>query len=223
MRKRMNQLFKGVMIFGGMAVMMLGCYPKGPEYYSDLDITATHHDENYDFGNVKYYWMPDTVNIEGNIDLSASERKELENLILGELETQFSQRGYVRLFEDDPILVDSLDFIVTSDVIGVNYNGGVWVPGPGWGWWGPGWGYWYPWYPGYPGGYYPYYYSYSTGSVITTIGDIKNIDDNDKNIPAVWQSVYDGLMSSSQSSNRDRARASIQQSFKQSPYLQSNR
>ncbi len=221
MRKRINHLLKSIMIFGGIAVMILGCYPKGPEYYSDMDITATHHDENYNFGNVKYYWMPDTVHIQGNIDLTDSERKDLEDLIIGELESQFSQRGYERLKDvQDTALVD---FIVTSDVIGVNYQGGAWVPDPGWGWWGPGWGWWYPWYPGYPGGYYPYYYSYSTGTMITTMGDIKNIDPNNQEIPAVWMSIYDGLLSSSTANNRDRARASIDQAFKQSPYLKSNK
>jgi hypothetical protein len=220
MRKRINQLLKGIMVFGGIAIMLLGCYPKGPEYYSDMDITATHHDENYNFGNVKYYWMPDTVHIQGNIDLTESERKDLEKLIIEELESQFSQRGYVRLKEGDPILMDSVDFIVTSDVIGVNYQGGAWVPDPGWGWWGPGWG-WY--YPPYWGGWYPYYYSYTTGTVITTMGDIKNIDPVEETIPAVWMSVYDGLMSSTQSNNASRAKASIQQSFTQSPYLESKK
>ncbi len=223
MRKRINQFLKSVLIIGATGIMMFGCYPKGPEYYSDMDITATQHDENYNFGAVKYYWMPDTVNIQGNLDISDSERKDLEKLIIGDLETQFSQRGYVRLSEDDPILEDSVDFIVTSDVIGLNYQGGAWIPGPGWGWWGPGWGWGYPWYPGYPGGYYPYYYSYSTGTVITTMGDIRNIPPGEEVIPAVWMSVFDGLMSSSSSNNQSRVKASIDQAFKQSPYLQSNK
>lgn len=211
----MKRLFNGIMVTAGLAVLMFGCYPKGPEYYSDLDITATQYDSTYNFGGAKYYWMPDTVHLQGNLDISDSERRDLEKLIIGELETQFSNQGYVRV---DTTQRDIVDFIVTSDVIGINSSGGVWVPDPGWGWWGPGWG-WY--YPPYWGGYYPYYYSYTTGTVITTMGDIKNIDPVNEEIPAVWMSVFDGLMSSSQSNNAERARASIQQAFTQSPYLKS--
>ena len=213
----MKRLFNSIMLFAGLGIMMLGCYPKGPEYYSDLDITATQFDENYDFGNTKHYWMPDTVNLQGNLDITDAERRELEDLILSELEIQFDQRGYVRV---DTTQKDIVDFIVSSDVIGVNNSGGGWIPGGGWGWWGPGWGYYYP---PYWGGWYPYYYSYTTGTVITTMGDIKNLDPVEETIPAVWMSVFDGLMSSTTSNNASRAKASIQQAFTQSPYLESKK
>ncbi len=216
----MNRLFYGIMIFAGIGIMMLGCYPKGPEYYSDLDITATQYDEDFKsddgFSNSKYYWMPDSVNIQGNLDITDTERRELEALILGELETQMGQRGYDRV---DSAQKDIVDLIISSDVIGVNNSGAGWIPGGGWGWWGG--GGWY--YPPYWGGWYPYYYSYTTGTVITTMGYIKDLDPDEENIPAVWMSVYDGLMSSTRSNNRDRATKSIQQSFTQSPYLESTK
>ena len=143
-----------------MAVFFLfyGCYPKGPEYYSDLDLTATNYDADYDHGNQKFYWMADTVKYITNIEDNEIDPGDVEALIQ-KVESKFEERNYIRLDLED---YESSDFIITINVVAKEYKGVGWIPGPPCypGWWGC-----YPgYYPPYWGGYYGY--SYTTGSVI---------------------------------------------------------
>ena len=54
-RKIRSTLIYSVPILS-LIIFLAGCYPKGPEYYSDLDLTATDYDPEYKFGDQKYYF-----------------------------------------------------------------------------------------------------------------------------------------------------------------------
>lgn len=200
-------------------LFLIGCYPKGPEYYSDLDLTATDYDREYNFGDQKVFWMADTVEY-----ISSDEDDEIDPVdqanLLQEVESNLEARGYTL----DRLNIDDAEFAITITVI-KNENTAIgWVPyppyNPGWGW-GPGWG---GYYPPYWGGYYGY--SYTTGSVFIHWWDPQEppvpSDEGDLQ-PFHWFAIFNGLASSSKDNNTSRIEASINQAFIQSPYIQSTK
>lgn len=213
MTKKMYKIMKS----GSMLILALyilaGCYPKGPEYYSDLDLTVTDYDKDYDFGGQKKYFMADTVEYITNIDDSELNPADVQKL-LQEIERNFASRGYEHL---DPADIDDAQFVITVSVIASESTGIGWIPGYPcyWGCWG---GY----YPPYWGGYYSY--SYTTGSVITNWFDPQEppvLVENKDLQPIHWVATFNGLLSSSRSDVTSRISASVDQAFSQSPYIQS--
>ena len=207
--------------FSAVLLLLAGCYPKGPEYYSDLDLTITDYDQDYydKFGQQKTYWMADTVEYITNIEDSEIHPDDVE-LLLAEIAANLEAAGYDRVSVTDPPVPD---FVITVSVIASKYTGVGWVPGypcyPGWGW-GCGWG---GYYPPYWGGYYAY--SYTTGSVITNWFDPQEppvSEDGEEFQPVHWVATFNGLVSSSRDNNATRIQSSINQAFKQSPYIKAN-
>lgn len=200
--------------------ILAGCYPKGPEYYSDLDLTVTDYDMEYNFGDQKKYFMADTVEYITNIEDGELDDADVEKLLL-EIESNFMSRGYEKVEVAD---IDDAEFAITVSVIASKNSGVGWVPGPpyypGWGW-GPGWG---GYYPPYWGGYYSY--SYTTGSVIINWWDPQESpspSSAEDLQPVHWVSTFNGLVSNSESNNASRIVASIEQAFNQSPYILSKK
>lgn len=220
MTKKMTKFLNPGALVLLVLLFLAGCYPKGPEYYSDTDLTVTDYDTEYDFGTQKNYWMADTVEYITNIEDSEIDQEDVDAL-LSQMASNFSNVGYTRVDLDKP---EEADFAITISVIASKYTGVGWVPGPpgypGWGW-GPGWG---GYYPPYWGGYYSY--SYTTGSVITNWWDPDTpapaaADENEQ--PVHWVATFNGLLSSSNSNNVGRVIASVDQAFKQSPYIKSTK
>jgi len=220
MTKKMYKISKpGTLLALGL-LLLAGCYPKGPEYYSDTDLTVTDYDLEYNFGDQKKYWMADTVEYITNIDNSELDQEDVDAL-LSQIASNLEKAGYEAVGLANP---DEADFVITVSVIASKNTSVGWVPGPpcypGWGW-GCGWG---GYYPPYWGGYYSY--SYTTGSVITNWWDPDTpapaaaADDEQ---PIHWVATFNGLLSSSSANNKDRVIFSVDQAFKQSPYIKSNK
>lgn len=215
MTKKMYKILKHGSVLTIALYILAGCYPKGPEYYSDLDLTVTDFDAQYGFGDQKLYWMADTVEYITNIKDSELDPTDVQKL-LQEIETNFTSRGYERLEVSNP---DDAEFVITVSVIASENTGIGWVPGYPcyWGCWG---GY----YPPYWGGYYSY--SYTTGSVITNWWDPQDspvLSNNEDLQPIHWVATFNGMLSSSEQNNKDRIAFSVNQAFTQSPYIQSNK
>lgn len=202
------------------ASLMYGCYPGGPEYTSDYSLVLTDYDKDFNFTNKKTYFMPDTVNFETN-DKTISDEviRGFEKIILNQIESNMSARGYAR---EDSTAAEAPDLFIGVDVFAIDNSGVAWVPGGGWwgGYYPPGWGWgWGGWY--YPP-YYPVGYSYKTGTVLINMADPNATDDPEDKVKIVWFGGLDGLLSSSTASNESRVKQGIDQAFDQSPYLQSN-
>ncbi len=213
MTKKMQKILKSGTVLLIALYMIAGCYPKGPEYYSDLDLTVTDYDMDYDFGNQKKYFLADTVEYITNIEDSELDPADVQKL-LQEIETNFSSRGYMRL---DPADIDDAEFVITVSVIASENTSVGWVPGYPcyWGCWG---GY----YPPYWGGYYSY--SYTTGSVIMNWFDpqVPPVPVEGTELqPIHWVATFNGMVSSSTENNAGRIESGIKQAFTQSPYIQS--
>lgn len=212
-----KKLSNAVLLFTAF-YFLHGCYPKGPEFYSDLDLTATNYDPDYDFANQEYFWMADTVRYITNVEDDEIDPDD-EAALLQKVETKLEDLNYKRVGLGSP---DSAEFVITINVISTRSSGIGWIPGPPCypGWWGCYPGYYPPWWGGY------YSYSYSTGSVIINWYDPQEspvVLDSEEQQPIHWTAAFNGLISSSEQNNSARINASIDQAFDQSPYLGSNK
>lgn len=216
--KIINTAIKAAFVFSTF-YLLNGCYPKGPEYYSDLDLTATNYDPGYDFENQKYFWMADTVRYITNVEDDEIDPDD-ESALLQKVESKLEELNYKRVEISSP---DSAEFVITVSVLSTQSSGIGWVPGPPCypGWWGCWPGYYPPWWGGY------YSYSYSTGSVIIDWYDPQVdpvLQNSEEEQPIHWTAAFNGLISSSKENNIARINAAIDQAFKQSEdYLGSNR
>ncbi|NJN26285.1 MAG: DUF4136 domain-containing protein [Cyclobacteriaceae bacterium] len=214
----MYTFFKSSLLIILALFALAGCYPKGPEYYSDIDLTITDYDMNYDFGAQRQYYMADTIAFSTNIEDNELDEISVAKL-LEAIERNMEMRGYERLTNSE---IYKADFVLTVSVIATQNVQAGFVPFPpyypGWGW-DIGWG---GYYPPYWGGYYAY--SYTKGSVIINWWDpqIKPSDlSSKKQQPIHWLAALNGLVSDSKNSNTTRVENGIDQAFKQSPYIKS--
>ena len=213
----MYKILKPGIVLIAALFFLAGCYPKGPEYYSDLDLTITEYDIDYNFGGQKKYFMPDTIEYKTNIKDSDLDPTDVQNL-LQQIEDNFTSRGYQRLAEAN---AGDAEFVVAVSAIAQESSGSGWIGGrpcyPGWGW-GCGWGGYYP--PYWGGGYYSY--SYTSGSVIMNWYDPQVPSEGTDAQPVHWLAIFNGLLSSTPANNKSRIASSIDQAFIQSPYIQAN-
>ncbi|QQS50525.1 MAG: DUF4136 domain-containing protein [Bacteroidota bacterium] len=198
-----------------LLTLMVGCYPGGPEYYSDLDIVITDYKAEYwSSSEPATYYMPDSLNWifdkideDNNIDLPRGS----DAFILGLVASNMASAGYLRV--DTFNINNPTDVVVFVQALAIDNTYVGWYPGyPYWG------------YGGYWGGYYPYYgypvtYSYSTGTVLIEMVDGPTIDIEKGLLPIVWLAGIDGLLRESTASNQEYIAKGINQAFKQSPYL----
>lgn len=213
-----NQLSSFGMALVMAVVMLSGCYPDGPEYYSDTDVVITHYDDAFDFGTVKTYAIPDSIpkisdelfsdpDGDGKPDFVNS---LYANTILSTMRAQLNALGWTEV--DKTANPDVTVFLTatTSENLYAYYNMYYWdwyYPG----YWG-GWGWYYP-------GYYPVeYVSVNTGTLFMQMADMRNSGVDDK-LNAVWTGVINGLLSGSATDINKRINNTVEQAFTQSPYL----
>lgn len=211
-----------------MALIMSGlyaCYPDETVTYSDLDIVVTAHDADFNFTDVKTYYLydsvihlKDTLNPENNVDLS----RQFDQDILEMVRQNMANYGY--LLESDPE-DNAPDLIFTVKAMGTkNYFAYSYYP---WYYWDWGWGwyyksadYWYPYYPPYWGG--TYITSYEVGTLIFGLYDVRNATSATDSIPIIWNADINGLLGSTAATLERRLEYNINQAFEQSPYLKTD-
>jgi hypothetical protein len=199
---------KTIILIGTLGIVLLGCYPQGPEYVDDLDVVLTYFNDDYDFASKQTYARPDKiVKITGNLrdgedpvfipDATAA-------LILAQIDANMQDLGYqkVDVSADADLLLAPAAWETTTIVYWYDY----------WYWW------WGGYYPGW--GYYPgYVSSYSTGTLIMSLIDPAMVGANGN--PVVqWTGAMNGLLTKSY--NASRVNKAIDQAFDQSPYLKTN-
>jgi hypothetical protein len=189
--------------FAALAVLLTQCYPGGPEYYEDLDLTYTNYDKNYDFQAAGTYSMPEKiVKITGSAigeDGPEFVSDIYATSILAKIESNMTKLGWTKATTPETADVVLFPAVWTNTTVVYWYDY--------WCWYYPyycGWGYYYP---------YPSVSTYTTGTMVMTM-----IPTDDSVVPAsVWTSAINGLLSGSY--NVTRVNNGIDQAFKQSPYL----
>ncbi len=204
-KKHINNLIhmkKNVILFFGLILLMVSCYPEGPEYYEDLDLVYTNYTDTYDFASQGTYAMPDKiVKITGNLNDGEEPEyvKEPYNTqILNKIASNMTDKGWTRV--DDPEEADLALFPAVWTNTNIYY-------------WYDYWCWYYYWYCGW-GWYYPVVTTYTTGTLVMSLiayGD-DYIDPS-----SVWTSAVNGVLSGSYDASR--VNKGIDQAFKQSPYL----
>lgn len=191
-----------------LAIMLLvGCYPAGPEYVEDLDVVYSQFNDQYNFKDKGTYAMPDQIVVDVEIDKNGDTtyvymKDVYAKPLLQEIETNMTAYGWTKTNIDEipDVLVTPAGMKSTTYFYSYWYD--WWYGGyyPGWGW------------------YYPPYYSvssYTTGSLIITMSD-PNLDTPITRSETVWIGAMNGLLGSN---DINRAKKGINQAFAQSPYL----
>lgn len=197
-----------------LGLLLTQCYPDGPDYVEEIDLTYTNYDNKYDFKAQSTYAMSDSIIVidEGIVDGSSSRAKFVKpvysNPIIKSINDNMKDLGWTKVdvnANPDVIIHNAYTELTTTYM---SYYGGYYD------WWYGGY------YGGYYGWYYPYpvTYSYTTGNLITNMVDTKSIDFSPAgNGTVVWLSVVNGLADYSNFASR--VNQGVNQAFVQSPYL----
>jgi hypothetical protein len=198
------------------ALVLCSCgLDSGFNSIADFDVTVTLYDDQFEFGDIQTYAMPDTVAHLGADDGSSVDTT-YDQLILDELAYWFGEMGYVR--EEDPE-ANGADVVVLAGVTSTEWE--VWISYPwyDWGYWGDysGYSYYYPPCPGCGGSY-----KFTTGSLLVIMEDRNAADEDEETIPVIWAAGMNGLLEGSAVSIGNRIVDGIEQAFVQSPYLEAD-
>lgn len=223
----MKKLISKIGMLAVIVFALTACYPGGAEYTSDTDIIITEYDDEYNFNAIKTYYLSDSINHIVNEGDKAT--TTFDSWVLSELERNFDALGWERLSPPDSLNPgpepDVAIVLAAIEVENYNYWGMPWYGGWGWGWywkstgetsyWGyPGYGWYYP--PYYGGGYVT---SYTTGTYAWNLFDPSLVDEDSEDILIQWLGAINGIAGSSTSTTKTRITNSINQAFRQSPYL----
>lgn len=197
-----------------LPIISLSCYNDYGLNANDYDVVITFRNNEVNFQQYRTYAMPDSV-VRMTDSSSSPPATTYDQTILDEVEKQMTALGYTRVEPDTNNLPDVFVLVGVTSSDYYALGGGYW-----WGWWGwyPGWGY----YPGWGGGWYPgygYAYSYTTGTLLLTMLDPARSNEENKTLAVVWSGALNGILESSESSNRTRIIGGIDNMFTQSPYL----
>jgi len=200
---------KQILLFIAGLGLLWGCYPGGPDYAEEMDVSITKHNPDYDFTAKATYAMPDSiVKITGNIaegDKPEFIPDEAAEQILGMIEDNMTSLGWQRV--DVSANPDMLLSVASWETTTVYYYYDYWY------WW---WGGYYPYWPYYP----PVYVSsYTTGTLLMNLIDPEMVGTNGNPVNQ-WAGAVNGIMTGT--FDVERISTAIDNAFAQSPYLKTN-
>jgi len=193
---------KNVFYFFGIIFLMVSCYPDEPVSYEDTDLVYTNYTETFDFASKGTYAMPDKiVKITGN--LAEGENPEYvqepyNTQILNKIESNMTAMGWTKVADPENADLALFPAVWTNTTVVYWYDYWCWYYYYycGWGW------------------YYPSYTTYTSGTLV--MGLIASGDEYVE--PSnVWTAAINGLLSGTYDISR--LNNTIDQAFKQSPYL----
>lgn len=202
-------------IYLTVSVLVVACYPGQPEDLGEIGMVITANNPDGNYSGLHTWAMEDTVIALINEDDSSSEQldRTYDPVILSKIADNMEARGFSRLVPDNEGNLPSKPDVVirVGAVQSTKFIGFVYWGYPGWGY--PGWGW------GYPStGYYPY----TQGTIVYTMADWREADpDNPEDVtPVLWVATLNGALSGQGSNPDDDIPSGIDQSFKQSTYIQ---
>jgi hypothetical protein len=203
---------KRLLLIAAMPVVLLSCYPAGPEYVEDVDVTYTTYDQKFDFQSKGKYAMPDQIVVDVEIEDGDTTyiymKKVFSDPILAAIADNMEANGWQKVS-----LAENPDVVVTpAGISSTTYFYSYWYDWWYGGWYG-GWGWYYP----------PYYTvsSYTTGTLIITMAD-PNVDQDSpiNQSQTAWVAAANGLFTGNY--DLTRVTMAIDEAFDQSPYLKLN-
>jgi len=199
------------------AAMYGACTPGSEITASESDVVVTVYDNDFDFGSVKYYAMPDTIIIltadpddPGDPLISAENEQRILNLV----RDNFAKRGYARVDTNDAQNPPQFGVVVSAAAVD-NYNVYSYYPWYPWG----GWGYYWWYYPPTVG----VSYAFTLGTLFVQMGEFASFDpDASDPKKAYWMAAQNGVLNDTSANLERRFTDGINQMFKQSPYLKTS-
>lgn len=221
----------GTILGAGLAA----CYPGDITNVAQTDVVATLYDQDYDYGTASTFAIPDTVvevcdiDASGDLAISCDEESRIsydhanDDAIVARVRQNMVALGYTEIPLAEISGANRPDVVMVAMVEVNSWTAYSYYPWWGyWGWW-PGWGYYAPIYgPGW-GAYYPGYVTvtdWNQGTLMVDMVDPNGGDTTGKRIPSIWTGAVNGVLSSSTSSDLQRALDGIDQAFEQSAYLE---
>lgn len=195
-----------IVSYVSILVFLVSCYPKGPDYYEDLDLVYTNHDEGFDFASKGTYSIPNKI-VKLTGDLVDGEGPEFvdepgASQMLNEMKKNMSEMGWEEV--EDPINADVVLFPAAWTNTTVYY-------------WYDYWCWYYPYYCGGWGWGYPMVSTVTAGTLVMTIVPSGSGIGGGSEPKTVWTGMVNGLLSGAYDTSR--ATNGIDQAFDQSPYL----
>lgn len=205
---QVKQIYMSLLVVT-LAVILAGCFPFGPEEISEFDVVATFYNENFNFGNVKTFAMPDSV-----IHISSGSStisRAYDEVILEQVASNMKALGYER--EMDPE-TNGADVLLIVGITNADYD--IYSSaGSSYGYGGY----------DYDGYYYPGYggttHTVRTGTVLMRMLDPNNPSE-ENTLPTEWMGLINGLADDLPANVRSRLVNTINQCFVQSTYLGAN-
>lgn len=198
-------------LFAGLFLAVASCYPGDVTSLDQLDVVLSFQNPETNYSALLTYAMPDTV---VQIDEDSSNIKinhDFDSDIVAKAKARLASYGWteVRFPADTP------DVFVLASVVADTYTATSYTPGYWWGWYYPPCYYCYP---GYPG--YITTTKFDAGTLFLDMIETASFSPADSTIRFAWTAAMGGVLSSSSSSNANRALAGIDQAFNQSTYLE---
>lgn len=205
----------------GLVAVLLGaagaCYPGGVTDVEDGDLVLTVFDTAADFGALRTYFMPDSVTrvpAEDGVAPDDDTATEFDEVILAEVENQFSALGYRRIEDSSEGPPDAVVLLSVNTTELAVWAPSCWYCGWDWYLWGPDWG--WNWGPGYVPGYPVPIGRRTVGTLVVTL--LEPVAPG-TTLPVYWAGAANGLLSSDSDADLARVQKAIGQMFVQSPYL----
>jgi hypothetical protein len=206
------------------AVVMVACYPNGPESSEDFDVVATFYKQGADFTTFETYAcrLDSIVHIEikGAENLKLTHDNDVE--ILAQINDLLAERGYTR--EADPAQNPPDVAVLVGAAATTEYD--PYSTDPWFSYWGTwfadslgttvdvNWGLDFSWYSG------SVVYSYDVGALFVVIVDIEDAGGSlDADSDVLWMGSLNGIVSGNSLTGLNRVLKGIDQMFAQSPYL----
>lgn len=177
------------------------CYPGGLSYAEETDIVYTNYDPTYSFSAKHTFAMPaQIVKVDDALIAGLAPSyvdPQYAGPILSAIQKNMVDAGWTQVAGDKKPDVVLVPAAMESTTVVYDY----------WGYWG----YWY-------GPYYPVVSVYKSGSVMVTMLDTveKNADSKAR---IGWGFVLNGILEGSTKIVTSRFVSSVDQAFKQSPYI----
>lgn len=233
--------FKGLMRLAGvmlmLSVLFTACYQQEEINLDELDLTITQFDNTFDYQTYTKFAIADSVKVISDFWKDSDYTNFYKNGganddIKDYMKKKFQDLGYVYTNDDDYSFAVNMTLLMVENTTYVTY--------PGWWYYYPGYYYWYypPYYPWYG---YSYSYSYEMGTLVTEMFDGASVreylafidgktDEELDDLPpdafpdvyVRWQSLVQGVLSSSVTYDQERFKNGIDEAFTQSPYLKKN-
>ena len=199
-------------------LILVGCYPEGPESNNDYNLIISAFDPEIDFSTLTSFSMPDTLVLLN--DSTATELVELteqqKQAFLDAIRNNLNTYGWA-----DSTEFGNADTYVLASAIVAKYSDNIWNE---WKWYdkldrvkktGPDSR--YPWYPSL----FPYVYDFTQGSLMITMIETEKIDTSSSDIPVVWIGGLNGIINSKTINTSD-VISSIDKLFELSEHLHKN-